>query len=206
MPWWWYGRRAGPGLKYMCGPASQVTRCTLPVSCTIVAAAQRPVAAAGACAGLQDQRRYPALRSSQASTMPAMPAPMMTIPAPVAWRQLRRTGIGVRDRQQAHRRHGAVGRRDAADLADPMDQRRGAANGHDGRRARRAAARVAVVEHVERAADRHALRDAGHGDAEWLEPVGQPVRGRGAIDRGAEGENHLGHAALRDARQAAGRR
>ena len=88
--------------------------------------------------------------------MPAMPAPMMTTRRPLPGRQRRRPGIGRGHRQQAHRRHGVIGRRDTAGFADQVDQRRGgdrlmSAGGAQRRRQR------AVVQHVERAADRHAL-------------------------------------------------
>ena len=49
----------------------------------------------------------------------------------------------------------------------------------------------AVVQHVQRAAERHALADARDLHAERAQPLGQPVRRGRAVHRGAEGQDHL---------------
>ena len=137
--------------------------------------------------------------------MPAMPAPMMTILRALPGGSGGRPGIGRGYRQQAHRRHGAIGGRHAAGLADQMDQP-AARQAHAGRRARKRRGQRAVVQHVQRAADRHALRHARHRDAERPQPVGQPMRGGGAVDRGAERQDHLVRRRPRQPRASSGAR
>ena len=169
-----------------------------------VAAAQRPVAAAGAVACLQDQRRVAGLAQLPGQHHAGDAGADDDDPPPLAGRQRRRAGIGLRDRQQPHRRHGA-GRPPRRRRALPTRWIRLAARqGHDGRRARSAAASVPSSSTSSAPPIGTPCADAGHRDAERLQPVGQPVRGGGAIHRGAQREDHLGHAALLDARQQRG--
>ena len=59
----------------------------------------------------------------------------------------------------------------------------------------------AVVEDIQGATHGHALADAADGDAGGAQAFGEPVGGGGAVDGGAEGEDHFGDAAGLDAGQ-----
>jgi hypothetical protein len=87
-----------------------------------IAAAQRPVASAGARSCLEYLRLVTGF-SQLIGQDHAGDAGTNDDDAPAASRrQLGRPGVGLRYRQQAHRGHGAIGRGDAAGLADEVDQ------------------------------------------------------------------------------------
>ncbi len=101
MPSWWYGSRAGPGLKYICGAGVPGDALHAVGFADLVAAAQRPVAAAGARSRLQHQRRVAGLAQFPCQHHAGDAGADDDDLPPFAGRQRRRAGVGLGDRPAA---------------------------------------------------------------------------------------------------------